>query len=674
MNRNIIINLPIRITVIIEGILGTIFNSVALIIVFKTQFGSKLTTCMLRAQPIFDFSACFLTVLYYIIQSTEDYNKSTGLYIIDVLICHTWFRNGLFWLSCIYSVQNLVCISLDRVSSVIFPTIYKTHTCQFTIMYFIYIIFMSTLLYMPAPLLRRYINNHCLMDFSVPGVDEKVFLDYCVYAWIVFAYFMPITVMLISHILIIHTIRKSHSSRLSIVSQNKESTQYIKRKISQLVVTTAVLSGQLILLHFFECIYQILIINNVIQYNYQALTGHLGPILILLSCTLNPCVLQVKVHILTQRCQSRISNRHLKVKDDSTKYSRMRKSIRIQVYFKLNLIIDAKKYLRMNGTVYVILPIRIIITIEGVIGTIFNILAIIVIFKVNIGSKFTTFLLRTQSILDLSACLSAATYSIIQSTDHYNEPTGLYIIDLLICHLWFRNAAFWLSCILSVQNLVCISLDRVSSVIILGSRKSYATKFFILYFVYMLCMLLILYIPTPLLRRYNGTQCTMDFSFPWIDTKVFLDYIVYSWIVFAYFVPVTVMLLSHIWVIYTIKKSQSPSHGDTLQNMESYLKIKRKLIQLVITTAIVSLQQALLHSFECINQILIICEVIVYTYGTPMEQMGTVLILFGCSSNPCIFVFSMAALRKRLLLLFKCKAENVSSFGTTDTKSKSLRE
>ncbi|TNN08699.1 amine GPCR [Schistosoma japonicum] len=328
----------------------------------------------------------------------------------------------------------------------------------------------------------------------------------------------------------------------------------------------------------------------------------------------------------------------------------------------------------MNGTVYVTLPIRITIIVEGVIGTIFNIIAIVVIFKVSIGSKFTTFLLRTQSILDLSACLSAATYNIIQSTDHYNEPTGLYTIDLLICHLWFRNAAFWLSCILSVQNLVCISLDRVSSVIILGSRKSYTTKFFILYFVYMLCMFLILYLPTPLLRRYTGIQCIMDFSFPWIDTKVFLDYIVYSWIVFAYFLPVIVMLLSHVWVIYTIKKSQSPSQGDMLRNTESNMKIKRKLIQLVITTAIVSLQQAILHSFECINQILIICEVIMYSYGTPMEQMGTVLILFGCSSNPCIFVFSMAALRKRLLLLFKCKVEKMSSFGTTDAQSKSFGE
>uniref|UniRef100_A0A3Q0KMQ5 G_PROTEIN_RECEP_F1_2 domain-containing protein n=2 Tax=Schistosoma mansoni TaxID=6183 RepID=A0A3Q0KMQ5_SCHMA len=318
----------------------------------------------------------------------------------------------------------------------------------------------------------------------------------------------------------------------------------------------------------------------------------------------------------------------------------------------------------MNETVYVTLPIRIIVIIEGIIGTIFNMVAIVIIFKVTIGSKFTLFLLRTQSLLDFSACFSAAIYYIIQSTNIYNKYTGLYIIDILICHLWFRNASFWLFCIMSVQNLVCISLDRVSSVLFLRSLKAYTNTFFVLYFLYMLSMLLILYIPTPLLRRYTDSQCVMDFSFPWIQTRVFLDYIVYSWIVLEYFVPVLVMLVSHAWVIFIIRKSQSPRHSDASQNAESSLQIKRTVIQLVITTAIMSCQQAILHSFECISQILIISEVVVYTYGTPIEQMGTILILFGCSSNPCILIFSTTTLRKYLLSLIKGKKQNLSSIET----------
>ncbi|CAH8456398.1 unnamed protein product, partial [Schistosoma turkestanicum] len=301
MARTVIVNLPIRITVIIEGLLGTIFNSAAIIIVFKTQFGSKLTTCMLRAQPIFDFCACFFTAIYYIIQSTDYYNKLTGLYIIDLVICHTWFRNANFWLSCTFSVQNLVCISVDRVSSVIFPRLYRTHSCQFTVTYYTYMILMSLFLYMPAPVLRRYVNDHCEMDFSFPWIAASVFLDFMVYSWIIFAYFIPVLVMLISHVWVINIIRKTHSSRHSRISQNTQSTLHIKRKISQLVITTAILSGQLALLHAFESIRQILIANKVIAYSYRSITGHLGPMLILLGCVLNPCVLILTTATLRRR-------------------------------------------------------------------------------------------------------------------------------------------------------------------------------------------------------------------------------------------------------------------------------------------------------------------------------------------------------------------------------------
>ncbi|CAH8465744.1 unnamed protein product [Schistosoma margrebowiei] len=301
MSPNVIVNLPIRITVIIEGLLGTIFNSAAIIIVFKTQFGSKLTTCMLRAQPIFDFCACFFTAIYYIIQCTDRYNELTGLYIIDLVICHTWFRNAYFWLSCTFSVQNLVCISVDRVSSVIFPRLYKTHSCQFTLTYFAYMILMSLFLYMPAPILRRYMITHCEMDFSFTWVETSLFLDIMVYSWIMFAYFIPVLVMLISHIWVIHIIRKFHSSRHTRTSHKNESTSHIRRKISQLVITTAILSGQLALLHSYESIRQILIANKIMAYNYQSITGHLGPIFILLGCVLNPCVLILTTATLRRR-------------------------------------------------------------------------------------------------------------------------------------------------------------------------------------------------------------------------------------------------------------------------------------------------------------------------------------------------------------------------------------
>ncbi|TNN08700.1 hypothetical protein EWB00_006858 [Schistosoma japonicum] len=325
----------------------------------------------------------------------------------------------------------------------------------------------------------------------------------------------------------------------------------------------------------------------------------------------------------------------------------------------------------MNETVDIDLPIKIIITIEGIIGTIFNIAATAVVFNVHFGTKFTTFIFRAQPIFDLSACLLTTIYYIIQFTENYNRSTGLYIIDILFCHFWFRNALFWLPCILSVQNLVCISLDRVSSVIFVGLHRAYSNKFFLLYFFYMISMVLLLYSPVPLLRRYDHAECIMDFSFPWIKTRVFIEYVVYSWAIFAYFMPILVMLISHVWVIHAIKMTQSPHHCSLSQNVESSLKIKQKIHQLVITTAIMSLQQAVLHSFECIVKILITNGVMIYTYGTPVEQLGTFLILLGCMSNPCILVFSTTTLRRRLSTSFKSISDRMSTIGGIGQLTKS---
>ncbi|CAI2724501.1 unnamed protein product [Schistosoma spindalis] len=318
----------------------------------------------------------------------------------------------------------------------------------------------------------------------------------------------------------------------------------------------------------------------------------------------------------------------------------------------------------MNNTIDFALPTQIIITTEGIFGTIFNIVAITVVFTSHFGSKFTAFVFRAQPIFDLSACFTTTIYHIIQFTKGYDKPTGLYIIDIILCRFWFQNSLFWLPCILSVQNLVCISLDRVSSVIFLRSPRSYTKKFFIIYFVYMLSMVLILYIPTPILRRFTDNQCVMDFTVPWMDTNTFVEYFVYSWVIFAYCIPVLVMLVSHAWVIHTLREHNSSRHFLS-RDVQSNLTIKRRISQLVITTSILSIQQTVLHFFECISQILEVTGIFRYSFDSPIEQMSTLLILLGNMSNPCILVFSTVVLRRRLSSLLKSLTEKIANITKT---------
>nr|CAH8828136.1 unnamed protein product [Trichobilharzia regenti] len=315
MSEDIEVNLPTSIIITIEGILGTIFNMIAVIVMFTTQLGSNLTMLMLRAQIIIDFTSCFTTTIYYVMQFAKVDNKLTGLYIIDMMICHLWFRNAIFWLTCILSVQNLVCISFDRVRCVIFKNMYKVYTFKLTIVYFVYMVIMACVLYTPSPLLRRYAGDHCEMEFLLPWFKSNIFLNYIVYSWILFAYVVPVMVMITSHIWVIRVIRKSHSSQLNVESQNAEASVRVKRKISQLVITTAIMSGQQIILHLYECVYQTLIVTNLTKYRYETVTGQMSTLLILLSSVLNPCVL-----VLTTSALRKHVLRSLKIVADIIKW------------------------------------------------------------------------------------------------------------------------------------------------------------------------------------------------------------------------------------------------------------------------------------------------------------------------------------------------------------------
>ncbi|CAH8491382.1 unnamed protein product [Heterobilharzia americana] len=313
-----------------------------------------------------------------------------------------------------------------------------------------------------------------------------------------------------------------------------------------------------------------------------------------------------------------------------------------------------------TATAFINLPFRISITSVSLLATIFNVTAIIVVFNSYFGSKFTNFILKAQPIIDLTASLSAAIFYIVQSTPYPNEQTGVYIIDLLICHFWFRNASFWFPCILSVQNLVCISIDRFTSVVFPIVYKTNSNRLFVFYFLYLTTMLLILYPPTPLFRRYTEYQCVMDYSFPWMQDKIFLDFAVYSWVVFAYTLPVLVMIISHVWVIHSIRRSQSHRHTSVSLSSDGCVQIRKKVKQLVVTTAIMSSQQAALHFFECLQQILVTTGVMSYTYGNPIEQTSTLLLLFSCLLNPCILVLTTATLRRRLSISVKRITDKVS--------------
>ncbi|VDQ08799.1 unnamed protein product, partial [Trichobilharzia regenti] len=98
------VQFPLRVIITIEGFIGAILNSLSLFVVFKTRFGSRSTTLMLRLQPIFDMSACFLYAMY---TATEN-GRPTKILFIDKILCYLWSNNIAFWLGVVLSVHNIM--------------------------------------------------------------------------------------------------------------------------------------------------------------------------------------------------------------------------------------------------------------------------------------------------------------------------------------------------------------------------------------------------------------------------------------------------------------------------------------------------------------------------------------------------------------------------------------
>ncbi|CAH8456419.1 unnamed protein product [Schistosoma turkestanicum] len=294
--------LRLRILTITEGFIGTLLNLLTLFIVFKTHFGSKSTTLMLRLQTIFDCTACFLYAVYAITENEASLiNKEpTEIVFFNKLLCYLWSYNIAFWSGVILSVHNIVCISIDRFIAVLFPVIYKTHQLLLIIIFMTYQLLMIGLLFIPIIFFRRFDNNTCIYVPGPVGIDSSIYIAFRGYTWLFFQYIIPVLIITISHLLIIIKLKKrQHQSQIltsievsnSNIQSNRKYESNEQRKLIKLVILTAVMSGQQATLHLYESIRYFLTMLNIVIFSYGTIGQQMGPFLIILSSCINPCVI-----------------------------------------------------------------------------------------------------------------------------------------------------------------------------------------------------------------------------------------------------------------------------------------------------------------------------------------------------------------------------------------------
>ncbi|XP_018644836.1 G-protein coupled receptor fragment, putative [Schistosoma mansoni] len=186
-------------------------------------------------------------------------------------------------------------------------------------------------------------------------------------------------------------------------------------------------------------------------------------------------------------------------------------------------------------------------------------------------------------------------------------------------------------------------------------------------------MIGLLFIPIIFFRRYDNDTCNYVPGPNGIDSLTYIAFRGYTWLLFQYIIPVFIITISHLLIIIKLKKRQyqpkiltpiEVSVSNTLRNKGYELNKEKKLIKLVLITAIMSGQQATLHLYESIRYFLTMLNIVIYSYGTIGQQMGPFLIILSSCINPCIIIGTTVSVRRRFSyylheIWIKIKRDNV---------------
>ena len=96
---------------LIMAVLGSLANIITFITLSVNGMAfSPAILFLLRHQSMVDAIACVFATLHLV----QDPNWVPGIYFLDVIVCHTWNPQFLYWTFVFVSIWNLVCLAYER--------------------------------------------------------------------------------------------------------------------------------------------------------------------------------------------------------------------------------------------------------------------------------------------------------------------------------------------------------------------------------------------------------------------------------------------------------------------------------------------------------------------------------------------------------------------------------
>lgn len=177
--------------VIIQGLLISIaflLNLSFSIVIFFNPLKSRVTSFLLCQQSIIDATLCMINIL---VNTIPDYHFTLNIVAYNSFVCHVWTSFWIYYHVVQMSIQNLVCIAIDRYVAVVKAMIYKEKQKHILIFSNIYVWTISLAVSFPGAMETINLNDSCRPISVLRSRPINAFLRAYAILYFILSYVLP---------------------------------------------------------------------------------------------------------------------------------------------------------------------------------------------------------------------------------------------------------------------------------------------------------------------------------------------------------------------------------------------------------------------------------------------------------------------------------------------------
>ena len=285
----------------------------------------------------------------------------------------------------------------------------------------------------------------------------------------------------------------------------------------------------------------------------------------------------------------------------------------------------------------------------NIIGTLINLVGVIcnlitfVTLKLNSKgfSPVSRMILQNQAITDSFVCIMG----IIFFTQKYLWMTSNHFFNTFLCHVWHSQAIFWSGVLLSVWNVVIITVDRFILINHPLKHRDIQPKNIYSVFVItcILCILVLLPGYLGYFTKYDekSSECLPELQFSSAGFIIFM----FWWFIIYYAVPGATFIVVYTKTISTLRQRQRKIK-ETNPNSKIFDLADQQLTRTAGAVGVVFVIALSWDAWLCLVSTFI--DTIDYQIYSPLQNLGVFFTNLHSCLNPFIYAAFLPAFRKSM--------------------------